>query len=493
MTWIRNIATNYLRFCTTLTLTVLLTPFIISHVGQENYGIWVIVYAVIGIISLSDLGFATAAIKFLSEADSEACSDKRNSILGALCIVYSGLTILCAVMVSLGYIYSITPAPDLFLVLGIATTIGMGCCIHRAALIASGHQDIINWIAIAAGILQALLIFYFLTAGAGLMGIALSHCIALSLQSLVLIPLTVRIRGFSPAFRKSRRYIVKISRFSAWALIANTSFLLILRIDPLIIEHFTSLNAVAIFAIGAKIAEQALLFNKQFSNALTPLISRFQGPSELSDRASVLIYSTKYLLAIATPLLVLLSINAENLILLWLGPEFIGASTILQILCIAVLFSTMQFNAANVNGMSGYPHVVALSLVATVAVKFGLMVLLVTQIGLIGGAIATLIATTTCESALNIRNACKITRLSIFNFARLSLFPGIVCSIPTGLLAFSYKQYDSFLSLLTINACYGGIALLLFYILFVRDDEKESIKHLLRKKEVQKCVKPITT
>lgn len=491
MIWIKNIATNYLRFCITLTATALLTPFIIGHIGQENYGIWVIVYAAIGIVSLGDLGFATAAIKFLAEADTDSNQEERNSILGALCIVYVVLTILCSAMVALGFIFSVTPAPDLFLVLGVASTLGIACCVHRAALIASGHQGVVNWIAIAGTILQALLTVHFLNNGAGILGVALSHCISLSLQSLACIPLAMRLTGFSPTFRETRQHIIRISRFSMWALIANMSFLIILRIDPLIIGHLASLSEVALFAIAAKIAEQALLFNKQFSNALTPLISRFQAPQELNDRGELLIFSTKYLMAFASPLLVLLSIGADDLILLWVGPEFAGASTILTTLCIAVLFSTMQFNAANVNGMSGHPQFVATSLVATVAVKLGLMVFLVTHFGLIGGAVATLIATMTCESAMNLHKACRITRLSTIGLAKRSLFPGLVCSIPSGLLALSSKPYESFLSLFTINACYGGLSLLLFYLFFVHDDEKKAIKQLLRKKEVRAWVKPI--
>ena len=78
MIWLKNIVSNYLRFFASLASMAVLTPIIIQHLGVESYGTWVIVYALIGIVSLSDLGFATAAIKFLAEAQSnnrETCCE----------------------------------------------------------------------------------------------------------------------------------------------------------------------------------------------------------------------------------------------------------------------------------------------------------------------------------------------------------------------------------------------------------------------------------
>ena len=66
MIWLKNILSNYLRFFAGLAVMAVMTPVIIQHIGVESYGLWVIVYALIGIVSLSDLGFATAAIKFLA-------------------------------------------------------------------------------------------------------------------------------------------------------------------------------------------------------------------------------------------------------------------------------------------------------------------------------------------------------------------------------------------------------------------------------------------
>ena len=205
-----------------------------------------------------------------------------------------------------------------------------------------------------------------------------------------------------------------------------------------------TLEAVAVFAIALKIAEQALLFNKQFSNALMPLVSRLQGSGDRARRAQLLVLSTRYLLAFSVPMLLLLAVNAEDLINLWVGPAFSEAAVLLEVLCLAVLFSTIQFNAANVNGMSGYPQLVAGSLFLAATVKLILTLALLSWLGLIGAALATLTAFACCEASANVYQACRITLLPIRTFFNRSLMPGFACSIPPVVLALATETHQTF-------------------------------------------------
>lgn len=485
MIWLKNILSNYLRFFAGLAVMAVMTPVIIQHIGVESYGLWVIVYALIGIVSLSDLGFATAAIKFLAEAQTSNDLARRNQITGALVVVYTFLTLFCLLLVLLIYALELTPRGDIFLLLGAASTIGIGTSVHRAALIANGQQHIVNWIAIVGTLLQALLTFYLLQQGWGIEGVALSHFVGTSLQALCCVPIANRLARMSADFSKVKEYGKHIAKFSCWALMANTSVMLVLRVDPLLIEQLASLEAVAIFAIALKIAEQALLLNKQFSNALLPLVSKLQGDAQGNDRAELLVYSTRYLIVFAAPFLGLLAFNAEDLIYLWVGADFVSASDSLGLLAIAALFSTMQFNAANVNGMSGYPHWVGLSMLSSAIVKIGLSLYFISQYGIIGAAMGTLIASVTCEFTINVYKSCRITGVGLGSFATRSLLPGIICAVPCVLLASVDDASTTFLDLLVMNCLYGGASVLLFACLFLDDEDRFFIGKLLQNSELR--------
>ena len=483
MIWLKNIVSNYLRFFTSLASMAVLTPIIIQHLGVESYGTWVIVYALIGIVSLSDLGFATAAIKFLAEAQSNNNELVRNKITGALVFVYAILTLFCFSLVLLIYTLELTPRGDIFLLLGTASTIVIGTSVHRAALIANGQQYLVNWIAIVGTLLQAFLTYKLLQQGWGIEGVAMSHFVGTSLQALCCVPIANRLARMTTDFSKVREYGRHIAKFSCWALIANTSVMIILRVDPLLIERLASLEAVAIFAIALKIAEQALLLNKQFSNALLPLVSKIQGDAQENARAELLVYSTRYLIVFAAPFLGLLAINAEDLILLWVGADFVGASDSLSLLAIAALFSTMQFNAANINGMSGHPHWVGLSMLLSAIVKIGLSLYFISMYGIVGAAMGTLISSITCEFTINVYKSCRITGVSLVSFLRRSLLPGIFCAIPWLYLASVDEVSTTFLDLFVMNCLYGSAAVLLFVCFFLDHDDRYFFGKLLRNSE----------
>ncbi|MDG1206025.1 MAG: polysaccharide biosynthesis C-terminal domain-containing protein [Pseudomonadales bacterium] len=483
MIWLKNILSNYLRFFTALAVMAVLTPIIIQHIGVESYGTWVIVYALIGIVSLSDLGFATAAIKFLAEAQTNNNDLSRNQITGALVFVYAFLTLFCFSLVLLIYMLELTPRGDIFLLLGAASTIVIGTSVHRAALIANGQQHIVNWIAIAGTLLQALLTYELLQQGWDIEGVALSHFVGTSLQALCCVPIANRLARMTMDFSKIKEYGKHIAKFSCWALIANTSVMIILRVDPLLIEQLASLEAVAVFAIALKIAEQALLLNKQFSNALLPLVSKIQGDALENARAELLVYSTRYLIVFAAPFLGLLAINGGDLIFLWVGADFVAASDSLSLLAIAALFSTMQFNAANINGMSGHPHWVGLSMLLSAIVKIVLSLYFISLYGIVGAAIGTLIASVTCEFTINVYKSCKITAVSIFTFFRRSLLPGILCAIPCLYLASVDEVSASVLDLFVMNVLYGSAAVLLFVCFFVDAADRSFFGKLLLNSE----------
>jgi len=67
MRWVLNIASNYLRVIVGIAVMFLLIPFIVSRLGMDLFGLWSLIFAVVGLFGLLDLGFATAAMKYVAE------------------------------------------------------------------------------------------------------------------------------------------------------------------------------------------------------------------------------------------------------------------------------------------------------------------------------------------------------------------------------------------------------------------------------------------
>ena len=499
MRWIINITSSYLRFIVSMAVLLFMTPYIINHIGLQAYGLWSVIISIVGLLGLTDMGFATAAVKFIAEREGQNDIAGRNRVVGTLLFVYSILAVICLGFTALftnTLFTNIAPgefwqgmetahnSKTLIWIVGVAMAISLPLSVFKALLMGAGRQDMVNVIAMIMLGGQAALTVLLLQLGLGVVALAWATAFTLVCQYLLLIPLAWHLLPeFNPSLdRLGLKQVGAMMSFACYAFIANAAVLLILRMDPLIIQHSMALSSVAIYAIAVKIAEQTLLFNKQFSNALMPLVcqSHSVGKHEICRR--IFTQGSRLLLAIAMPFLGLLWVYAEDLILLWVGSDFLASANLLRLLLIAVLCSCIQLNAANVLGMCGQHRQVAAIMVASALLNLVLSLALIQHYGLSGVAFATLLSAFFIEMLLMLGLACGRLKVSLGQFVRIAFLPAALCSAPALSLAWYWGSPTSLAELLTKGAACGLLALLLFVGFGTNATQKATVINFIRAK-----------
>jgi O-antigen/teichoic acid export membrane protein len=250
-----------------------------------------------------------------------------------------------------------------------------------------------------------------------------------------------------------------------------------LRSDALLIKVYLPLSAVAAFAIAAKISESSYLLNKQFSNALMPLISSSRGAGDAATVRAILQDGTRYLATVSAPVLGLLFFHAESIIHLWVGPELHAAILPLRILLLAVFFSTLQFNAANVLGMTGGHRGVAWTMIGSATLNIILSIILIPMLGLAGAALATLVSAMALEFGVILKRACNHQALKLSSVLR-PIIPVLLSLVPMFLSAHWLKLYWPATSLLALALqCMvaGVIFLAVACMVVIRSDERRRV------------------
>jgi O-antigen/teichoic acid export membrane protein len=500
MKWIINILSNYLRFATSLCVMIFMTPYIITTVGLENYGLWAVVYAIVGLIGLTDLGFATTAVKYVAEKEGEGDVDGRNQLIGNLFVIYFCIGIACLILTGItATLFELdeqfSSTTTLIWILGVATSLGLFLSVFRAILIAIGRQDLVSIASILAILLQAALTVYLLESGWNVTGLAWATGFGILAQTLLVIPLVyLVVPVFKPRFSRGwQEQASGMWSFACYALIANISVLFVLKLDPLVIQMFMPLGMIAVYAVAAKIAEQLLLFNKQLSNALMPLVSQSKGAGDTETIRRVFIDGTRYLLAIAIPMLGLVVVFADDIILLWVGEELQAAGPILQTLSVAVLFSAFTFNAANVLGMTGRHKLVAVALLSSAFGNLIISVVLIGIIGLHGVAFGTLLGIFFCEFLILVPAVCKSLLVPFTTFISRCLLPGFLTSAPSLVIAVVLDSPTNLQELIVTSGLLGSLSLAVFLAFALRDDERKYLMALVKsiRKEASACTSPI--
>ena len=313
MHWILNIASNYLRFAVSMVVVLMMTPYIIGQLGMDMFGLWSLIFAVIGIFGLMDFGFATAAVKAVAEATGSNDVTGRNRALASLLLVYTliGLLSLLLVITLSGPVAAGFDLTDnqqgaflpVFWLLGIAVSLNFPASLFKAALSGAGRMHIVNAVELLMVLINAGLVYTLLQAGYGITGLAISTAVTMLGTSLALIPLAYRLLpGFSLHWRLvSLHNIRPLLSFSVYAFMANIAVLMTLRLDLVVIKLFLPLSAVALYAVAAKVSEYTFLLNKQFSNALMPLVSQLHGRGDSDTVRRIMTDGTRMLLALAVP------------------------------------------------------------------------------------------------------------------------------------------------------------------------------------------------
>ena len=452
MRWILNIATSYLRFAIAIAVMFFLTPFIISRIGMDLFGLWSLIFAIVGLFGLLDLGFATAAVKYVAEFTGSGDRARRNETLATLLVVYTGLGLLCLLAVAVvasnaGSWFGLPPDEQtafrlaLWLI-GAAVAVNLPMNLFKAILNGSGRMVLLNGIDLLVLLINAAAIVLLLRAGYGITGLILATAATMVLGPLLAMVLAFRLTpqlSLSPRLFSPQR-VRELTGFSFYFFVSNVAVLIILGIDPLVIKAFLPLSAVAVYAIGAKIAEYTYFLNKQFSNGLMPLVSQSRGGGDEATITRILTDGTRLCMGIALPFAVLLMFYAEDIVVLWVGEEFAGAAPVLRILLGAILCTAVQLNAANVLAMNGQHRFIAFAMTASAGLNLLLSIGLIQLYGLEGVALATLIAAFSVELLVIVPRACRARGVSVWRFYLHSLGPALPPLIPALAAAWGLAQ-----------------------------------------------------
>ncbi len=490
MRWIVNIATSYLRFVVAIVLVFFLTPFIVSQIGIDQFGLWSLIFSVVAMFGLMDLGFATAANKYMGELAGSGDQAARDEVLATLLMVYIGLGVVCLLIVALiasraGLWFDLDADMRRWFtlalwLLGAAVAINLPMNMFKAVLNGTGRMALVNGIELLVQLLNAAIIVLLLKAGYGIRGLIFATAATMVLGPILAMLLAYRLTpALSVAPRHySRGRVRELLGFSFYFFISNIAVLLILRIDPVVIKAFMPLSAVAVYAIGAKIAEYAYYLNKQFSNALMPLVAQSRGGGDHATINRVLIDGTRFGMAIALPFVVLLFFYTDDIILLWMGADFAGAIPVLRILLVAILSTAVQLNAANVLAMDGHHRFIAFAMGGSAALNLVLSLVLIQFYGLIGVAVATMLAAFTVEVLVIVPRACRARGVAIRAFLQRALWPTVPPLVPALALAWGLARLqptDGFVWVFLEGGAAATVYFATFFFTGMKSEERQFV------------------
>ena len=432
----KNVFMNYMAQGVTALAAVLVTPFLLHHLGKATYGLWVVASSAVAYLELFELGFGGATVKLVAE-DASVRPERALRTLNTTFFVLVPLGVIAlAAGVGLSFVLPhlvhISGNRDGVFLLVILLAFGLAVSIpgdsFGGALIGHQRYDLLAASNAGLTVVTAAASIGVVVAGYGIVMLAIVTTAASVLFHLVRLSM---VRHILPGTRISPRLVdrqqrTNALRLSGWFLLAALLEAIYTTGGVIVTGAVLGLKFAAIYAVGYRLATAAINGLDSMAQVFFPsaaAATRNQGREALAD---ITIDSTRVTLAAGLVVSVTLLILAAPGIHAWVGPGYSTSANVLMVLAVATtLASPVRAISTVLYGSGHVPLWCALRAVEVVVLLI-LSVTLGLAIGPVGVAVGTLGSVLLVRLPGYFVAGCRATGLTASSLARRAILPNVI-------------------------------------------------------------------
>ncbi|GAA3641628.1 lipopolysaccharide biosynthesis protein [Flavivirga jejuensis] len=273
---------NYTTIILINVIGLLITPFILNHLGKEEYGIFLTIGALVGTISLLDFGLNNTVVRFVAKYKAEKDKIGQENFLATTMLIYLGISTLVVIIgvVFYGYIDTyftkmnpgeIEIAKVIFIIFIFNLAIGLpggsltGICYGYEKFVFPKTLNIIRYI------LRSITVVAVLLLGGKAIALVIvdsifNICIILITGYYVFYKLDVKIKLHS----FSVDFIKKIFSYSTWIFVFALVGLLQWKAGHWVLGRISPPEVLSIYGIGIVLGSYYGAFSTAISSVFLP-------------------------------------------------------------------------------------------------------------------------------------------------------------------------------------------------------------------------------
>ena len=399
---LRNIASSWGQMALAAGIAFFLSPFLVHTLGPERYGIWALIFSIIGYMSLLDIGMKQSLARFLSKHYALKDWQSLNETINTSTAIYGvtgALVVAATLVVAHFFLGAFNVEPDLLptmrstlIVIGIYQAITF--LMMTGTAIGPFHRyDISNAIEMTFGLINAAATVIILKLGYDLVVLAWSVLILNTARFLVRRAVQ---QHLVPEIQIAPRYVKRarsreLLGYGFISFFIVVSWLVVSHVQNIVIGIFVTTSAVTYYSIAGQVINYLRTMVNAIGVPLVPAVSHFDATEERHRISALHLRITGYLYYLTTTVGIGLLCFGRQFIYQWMGPEFDITVTVLMILTVPACLSLPQMTANSVLlGLSKHKALFKVLLIEAVA-NLSLSIFLVNVIGLVGVAWGTAI------------------------------------------------------------------------------------------------------
>jgi len=427
---LKNVGSSWCSLGVNVVTGIFLSPFILHHLGDEAFGLWVLIYSVTGYYGLFDLGIRSSIILYVAKYSATGQQEEMNLLINTALFSYAGIGTLAILVTCIAayYVNSIFRIPVGFvgtarlLLLMVGSSVSLGFPLGVFGGILAGLQCfyLLNSINIVSTLLRTFLIIVALQRGGGLLTVALIT---------VTLPLLNGIANAVATFpllqlRINSRYVNRstlrmIAGYSSATLLIIVASRLRFKTDAMIIGTFVSAAAVTYFTIGSRLIDYAQDLVSALSQIIIPMSSQSHAKGDVEGLQKMLVLGNRACAFIIFPTTAVFTILGKSIIEAWVGAKYVSASyPVMLVLLYPVTLLLAQSAAGRMLWGIAKHRTWAWIVLAEGISNLVLSIILVRSYGILGDAFGTAIPLTCTTLFFLPRYVCRQLGINLRRYAQ---------------------------------------------------------------------------
>ncbi|MFY9744555.1 MAG: oligosaccharide flippase family protein [Candidatus Sulfotelmatobacter sp.] len=441
---VKNVGSSWVALAVNILVGIFLSPFILHHLGDAAFGIWVLIFSLTGYYGIFDFGIRSSIIRFVSKYTATNDFREVSGLINTALFTYSCVGFLCLIITLVGSFYvdrvfHVSPglqSTARWLLLMVGTSVGIGFPLGMFGGVLEGMQKfyVLNWTTIVSSLLRVLLIVFYLDRGYGLLTVAL---ITVGLPFLAsMVRGIVALRALPVRFSWSyveRRAFRQMANYSGLTFMIIVAAQLRFKTDAIVIGKILSSAAITYFYAGSRLVDYAGEVVSSLAQIFVPMSSQSDAAGNMDRLRKIFIAGNRACAFTAFPMAATFIITGKSIIEVWLGRKYValGYPVLITLIIPSTLMLMQAASSRILFGMSKHGQFAAVALLEGVA-NLVLSILLVRRFGILGDAAGTAIPLSLTYILFMPRYLCSHLGVRVSTYLRQAyLLPLLLCAPAT--------------------------------------------------------------
>lgn len=477
--------------------TLLLTPYIISSLGDAEYGVYKLISAITGYLLLLDLGMGNSVIRYVAKYKENNDTESCRKCIGVCLVFYSVVSLI--VLISGGVLISffqnifakgltaeeIVLSKKLLSLTVLNAAVTLATAVFNNVLVAYSKFSLSKGVTIGQIVIRIIVTYIALAMG----------CKSIAIVAVNLV-LTVLMRGFyavyvlfvmklKPKLKGANAgFIKEITAYSSFILLQMIATQINGYADQVLLGMLVASSAaiIGVYGVGAQIIQYFQSMGQALGGILMPgvvkLVEKGAGPKELQNE---MVRIGRYSFAMLGMIFAGFLVNGKSFVMLWAGKEYEQSYYVALMLMFAYLFVLTESIGTQILWAKNKHQMQSVIKFAVVAANVVLTVLLIKLNPLIGATVGTFISLVAGDVICMNVVFKKEIGISLKEYY-LGLFKGIApCLLISGACgyALSFIGFTGWLGVIcNLLAMLAVYAVAMWFFGF-NDDEKKMVRGIL--------------